>query len=530
MLKLKQFSIAILILTLISCAQTSPLTGGEKDKHAPAIDSAKTSPSNGQLNFADDQIRMKFNEYIKLNNPSDNIIIIPSLNEKPTIEAKNKRLVISFNEELENNTTYSITFNNAIQDITENNDSVFQYVFSTGDYIDSLEVTGYVKDAFLNTPENEMLVALYPKDLAAEFDSIPLKFKPTYLAQTDKSGKFKLNYLKDGIYYVFAIKDRNKNLLYEQGESIAFIGEKEFNLTPEENPHFELRSFQEKTNKVYLEDLNFEFPGRVEIILSNPTDTFGITSNLSLVQEDTSVPDSMIFWLAEPPVPKMRFYVNVNGERDTIKPIYGKIPDKIEEVELKFQHNIKKGELLPKEHLSFLFSEPITKIHPEGVHFFDVDSNEVEVDSVTYNVREVTFGTFGTTAERIVIDSAAVSSYYGRINNEKIELSFRNHEEDYYGALIVTVDSVFSDPIVVHLINDQGALIRTASFEKKMTFEKLIPGNYQLRLIFDVDNNGEWTTGSLAEGRIPEKVIYNSEAIKVKSKWEKEIDWILTAE
>ena len=515
---------------LISCAQTSPLTGGERDRYAPAIDSAKTTPYNGQINFVDDQIIMKFNEYIKLNNPSDNIIIIPPLKEKPTIEAKNKKLVITFNEKLEENTTYAITFNGAIQDITENNDSVFQYVFSTGSYIDSLEVIGKVKDAFLNTPEPEMLVALYPKELEADFDSIPLKFKPTYLAQTDKSGQFELNYLKDGIYYMFGINDRNKNLLYDQGEVLAFLGEKEFNLTPDARPYFELRSFKERTTEVYLEDLNFDFPGRVEVILSNPTDTFEISSNLPLVQEETGQGDSLIFWLAESPVPKMRFYVNVNGEIDTIKPIYKNIPDKVEEVDLKHQHNIIKGELLPNENLSFLFTEPIKSIDADGIHFYDIDSNEVKIDSITYNVREVEFNTFGSTAERIVIDSAAVHSYYGRENAEKIELTFKNHNQDYYGALIVTMDTVFSDPVIVHLITDKGELISTSKFQEKMSFEKLIPGNYQLRLIFDVDNNGEWTTGSLKEGRIPEKVVYNSESIKVKSKWEKEIDWVLKPE
>ena len=211
---------------LLSCAQTSPLTGGPKDQYAPAIDSAKTSPYNGQINFADDKVIMKFNEYIKLNNPNDNILIIPQMNEKPTIMAKNKRLVITFNEPLQDNTTYTITFNNAIQDITESNDSVFQYVFSTGNYIDSLQIVGNVRDAFTNQLQKEMLVALYPKSLDANFDSIPLKFKPTYLCQTNAGGKFELNYLKDGVYYVFTFKDKNKNLLYDSGEPIAFMEEK----------------------------------------------------------------------------------------------------------------------------------------------------------------------------------------------------------------------------------------------------------------------------------------------------------------
>ena len=168
----------------------TPLTGGPRDKNAPAIDSAKTTPYNGQINFSGNEIKMKFDEYIRLNKPNDNIIVLPQMEVAPTITAKNKKLSILFNEPLQENTTYTITFNGAVQDITEKNDSVFQYVFSTGDYIDSLSVRGVVKDAFTNKPVKGALVGLYPKDLEANFDSIPLKFRPTYLGQTNEGGRF----------------------------------------------------------------------------------------------------------------------------------------------------------------------------------------------------------------------------------------------------------------------------------------------------------------------------------------------------
>ena len=527
---MKHFSYTILAFLLISCAQTSPLTGGPRDEHAPTIDSAKTYPHNGQINFAEDRVRIKFNEYIKLNNPSDNILIIPSMKESPTIEAKNKKLTIEFNEELQENTTYSITFNNAIQDITESNDSVFQFVFSTGEYIDSLEITGEVKDAFTNKGQKEILVALYPKNVEANFDSIPLKIKPTYLSQTDANGNFRLNYLKDGAYFIFAFKDKNKNLLYDMGEAIAFTEEKEFNLKPTDTNKFTLRSFTEKSDEIELEDLNFDYPGRVEVILSNPTDDFRITSNLPLIKEETERPDSIIYWLEQKPVPKMRFYTTLLGELDTLKPIYKGIPEKEDEIVLTQSHNIMKGELLPEENLEFVFSEPVAEIDFSSVHFYDLDSNEVAIEEGDVDVRKVTFQTFGTLAERIVIDSAAVQSLYGHENREKIELTFKNHEIDYYGSLIVSMDTTFNVPIVVHLINDKGDVVDTTKFKSKMVFSELIPGNYQLRLIFDVDNSGTWTSGSLAEGRVPEKVIYNAESIKVKSKWEKEVDWILNSE
>jgi methionine-rich copper-binding protein CopC len=527
---LKEFVYVILIIILYGCAQTTPLTGGPKDKYAPGIDSAKTSPYNGQVNFADDQIRMKFNEYIRLNKASENIIIIPQLKGTPTIEAKNKKLTITFNEKLQENTTYNITFNSAIQDITEKNDSVFQFVFSTGSFIDSLQVTGSIKNAFTNNAIDKMLIGLYPKDLEANFDSIPFKFKPTYLAQSDKNGKFELNYLKKGVYYLFAIKDLNKNLLYDLGESFAFVETKEFNLTAGEIPSFNMNAFQEGSDELFLEDLNFTYPGKIEVLLSQETDSFDVSANLPLIQEETGRRDSLIFWLNQPPVPKMRFYVNLAEKLDTLKPIFSNRPDKAEDVKINQTNNVVKGKLLPAENLRLEFSEPIKSVSKNEVHFFDIDSNEVAIDSFKIDVRGVEFPTFNTLAHRIVIDSAAVSSVFGRENDNAITLTFENEEEDYYGDLIVTMDTLFTESVIVHLLDSKGLIVDFMPHSNKMIFEKLLPGNYQLRLIFDVNKNGEWTTGSFSDGIQPERVIYNSETIKIKSKWEKEIDWRISNE
>lgn len=513
-------------ILISACAQVSPLDGGPKDIFAPSIDSAKSFPSNGQINFDGNQVELKFNEYIRLNKPSENILIIPQMENAPTIEAKNKKLIISFNEELAENTTYTITFNGAVQDITEKNDSVFQYVFSTGNYIDSLQVRGIIKDAFTNKPIEGMLVGLYPKTLETNFDSIPIKFKPTYLVQSDKAGKFLLNYLKSGTYYILAIGDKNRNLKYDKDEQIAFIGEQDFLLNANNMPSFELYAFKEKGNEVKVENFRFTYPGVIEVILSNQTDSFDLSASLPLWQEETGKTDSLIFWLDQKPVPKMKFYLNLNGELDTLRPVYSKIPDKEESVKLTQKNNVTNGKLLPSENLIFIFSEPVKNVDKGGIHIFDIDSNEIDLLDFTVNVREINFESFGTKAHNIKIDSAAVTSVFGRVNPEGINLIFDNETEDYYGSIVVSSDTTFAEPVLLHLINDKGELISSVNFEPKVVFEKLLPGNYQLRLIFDVNQNGEWTSGSYSEAIEPERVLYNSEVIKVKSKWEKEIDWI----
>ena len=81
--------------------------------------------------------------------------------------------------------------------------------------------------------------------------------------------------------------------------------------------------------------------------------------------------------------------------------------------------------------------------------------------------------------------------------------------------------------VLVELLDDKNEVIRKVEFNEKMIFNELIPGKYQIRLIFDQDQNGEWTSGSLADKRLPERVIYNKELVDVKSKWEKEVEWYL---
>jgi hypothetical protein len=125
------------------------------------------------------------------------------------------------------------------------------------------------------------------------------------------------------------------------------------------------------------------------------------------------------------------------------------------------------------------------------------------------------------------IDSAAVTSYYGNMNTTKININFEKHAPSYYGSLIVNTDSIFTGPVLVYLLNAKGDVVDTAVYSKQIEFSDLVPGDYQLRLVIDADANGEWTSGSLPMGLIPEKVIYFNETITIKSKWIKEVDWFI---
>ena len=147
----------VLILTLlsvlsISCAKRGTITGGPKDSIAPVI--VKSNPKNYQSNFTGTKIRIDFSEYIKVKDINKQLIISPPMQKSPTIVPQgsaSKFISITLNEELKPNTTYSFNFGQSITDYNEGIPySQFKYVFSTGNYIDSLTVSGNIKDAFEN--------------------------------------------------------------------------------------------------------------------------------------------------------------------------------------------------------------------------------------------------------------------------------------------------------------------------------------------------------------------------------------------
>lgn len=520
-----KYLVVAIVFILAACAQINDLTGGAKDEYAPSIDSAKSFPYNGQTNFAGDRVVLKFEEYITLVKPNDNIIITPRPEVAPIITAHNKTLEILFVSPLQENTTYTINFNRAIADITEKNDSIFQYVFSTGNYIDSLSIKGKVKDAFTNKGCDAYLIALYPMTNEIQFDSIPYLTKPTYISQTDKDGAFKLNYLKYGVYYLFAFDDRNKNLKLDGGENVAFLPEKTI-LVNDKNIRADLKSFSIKSTESEIQKVTFSAPGKLELILSYPPDSFSISTSCALLQEETNDPDSLIYWLSENPTARMKFATSLNGIPDTLKPIY-KIPE--QKKPLTVSTNIKEGKLLPHESLKITFTEPIgsENISPEKIRLMTSDSAQINAVWEIENLRTLVLQNNLDKPMILQIDSAAVTSYYGNMNTTKININFEKHAPSYYGSLIVNTDSIFTEPVLVYLLNAKGDVVDTAVYSKQIEFSDLVPGDYQLRLVIDADANGEWTSGSLPMGLIPEKVIYFNETITIKSKWVKEVDWFI---
>ncbi len=203
----------------MSCANAGAPTGGPVDKEPPVIE--ESFPENGTINFTAEKIEITFDEFLKLDNVNQKLIISPPLDEKPEVKLKGKTLVIEINNELKDSTTYTFNFNDAITDLNEGNPiKEYKYVFSTGNYIDSLQISGNLKNAFDYKPELESFVLLYNSDE----DSVPLKEKPYYITKTDAKGNFKFTNLANNKYLIFALEDKNSNYIFDlPNERISFI-------------------------------------------------------------------------------------------------------------------------------------------------------------------------------------------------------------------------------------------------------------------------------------------------------------------
>lgn len=263
-----------LILTFYNCAKVGAPTGGKVDKNPPKI--LKSVPENGSVNFKGNKIYITFDEFIQLNKLNENLIISPPLKNDIKATIRNKTLIIDLNNQLEDSVTYCLNFGNSIVDYRESNPlENFEFIFSTGPSIDSFSITGNVLKAYnLEPPDKNTFVVVY-NDLS---DTAPIKNRPLYVGRCDKEGNFKINYLKEGKYRIYALTDKNNNLKFDlQDEYFAFL-----------DTIIEINSNTFKENNVYLHDSKYVDSSQVDSLLSTEDllKVYTIHVNLRLYQEE----------------------------------------------------------------------------------------------------------------------------------------------------------------------------------------------------------------------------------------------------
>lgn len=214
----------IILSAIVGCANMDSryIDGGWFDESPPKVVSA--SPADKQVNIRAKNISIVFDEYIKIENATENVIISPPQIEPAEIKTKGKKIVVELKDSLKANTTYTIDFSDAITDNNEGNPlGNYTYSFSTGEEIDTLEVSGYVLDAETLEPIQGILVGLYDASDAQD-DSIFMKKPFMRVARSDQNGHFVVKGVKEGEYKIYALRDQDNNFMLtpNSGEMMAF--------------------------------------------------------------------------------------------------------------------------------------------------------------------------------------------------------------------------------------------------------------------------------------------------------------------
>lgn len=209
------------LLLTAACASIGNPDGGRFDETPPRV--VASSPADGAVNVSKRKVQILFDEYIKLEKASEKVVISPPQIEPANVRADGKRVKVDFYDSLRANTTYTIDFSDAIEDNNEGNPmGQYTFSFSTGDVIDTMQVSGRVLNAADLEPIKGIMVGLYPAD--STWNDTLFRTRPFLrVSRTNGEGRFTIKGVKDGAYRVRALEDKDGDFVFSQkNERVAF--------------------------------------------------------------------------------------------------------------------------------------------------------------------------------------------------------------------------------------------------------------------------------------------------------------------
>jgi hypothetical protein len=481
----------------------------------------EANPPNASISIRPNKIRIPFDEYIKLNNPSKNITVVPELPTKPKFEVKGKELLITLeSDELLENTTYSFVFNRAISDLNEGNDTTFTFVFSTGQYIDSLSHEVLLIDAESLSPISNATVALF-----FPYDTLdPYNEKPKYIAQTNKEGLAVFEYLGQQEFLVFAYDSKGASRL-SPDTPIAFRTDNLILDTVRKRDTLFMFVPEPEITKARVLQKRVDYPGRI-----------GVRTNFSLSPEDvriniiehevpfiverTSFTDSAIFW----------FRAIENSAYDVLIPFADTVLNarvstrKLIEKKPSVIDNLIKDELGIHDMLTLIFDFPISDVLESGISVFhgdeQIDAPIIEV----YNLRSLKIiGDFiPDVLYKILILPNTVQFYDDSFYSDSIQLSFKRLGANKYANLELVLEDIPKTPLLIQLISNSQVIAeqRVLDNQETLIFNLLPPGEYMVKVVLDSNENGRWDTGSWVNKTQAEEVIWFRQTFTLRANWD----------
>lgn len=523
-----RFLLFLFLFVCIGCAKKGNITGGLKDTIAPTL---KISfPENYSTNFKGNQIKLTFDEYIKLKGLEKQLIVSPPMKNEPLIipSTVTKYLTIQIKDTLQPNTTYSFNFGQSITDNNEGNPlNQFKYVFSTGPYIDSLALGGRVKDALEKEVESFISVMLY--EVNEKFkDSVVYTNPPRYITNTlDSLKTFRLENLKAGKYLLVAMKDRNNNNKFNpKTEKIGF--HKQFITIPNDTvyeielfkevlPFKAYKPFQASGNRLVVPyDGKQDFSKlKPKIILRNNTQT------IESIVTQFPKKDSLQVWYK--PIKADSLLLNIKKE-SYVNDFSVKI--KNQKKDTLSISAVQSGILNMREHFTLESNTPLVKIDPSKIKLTDGASKVVAFTHQYDDFHQklvFDFKKVPTEKYEFKLLPGALTDFYEK-SNDTLTYKINTRSETDYGNLTVVLSNTKRFPVIIELTNAKGEVLASEYSEKenKVVFTFLEPANYTLRAIYDDNKNQKYDSGNFLEKRQSEEVIYFSKEVDVRANWEVE--------
>ena len=516
------------LIVVIGCAKRGSPSGGPQDSIPPVLVNA--SPKLNSINFDSEEIRLTFDEWIKLDKVQDQLIISPPL-EKSSYEIKpltgvTKKVFLKFLDSLSPETTYTVNFGNSIKDNNENNPlTFFSYTFSTGETIDSLYIRGNTKDAFSKDSDDFISLQLYRVDSLYK-DSIVFQDKPTYISNTLDSTNYKFQNLKEGQYLLIALKDNNSDYLFNPlNDKIGFIDSL---ITLPRDSIIDLKLFKEEVNIVWdkphfinSEKIGFGFYGKLDTkkikIESNIPDSV----NYAFIKDKET--DTLNLWLSKNSFDSLNFSLI---QSDTTKLTTVKFDRKKDSLIDSLSFKAKTVNIIHfNESFKISSNIPLAKIEDSLITVRDIDSLKVPF-STSINERldeiDISFDVSPSDKYSIVIMPKAIKDIRGS-NNDSIQYNVVSQTLEDYGNIFLDVILSNNSEYILQLIDSDMDVIREfENIESNSTysFDYIVPGKYTFRLIEDLNNNGVWDTGNYLKKRQPEPVFYYTNELEVRANWD----------
>lgn len=530
--------LSLLILTFLSCAKQSTPLGGPVDEKKPEIISI--SPEQSSLNTRPQEIVVIFDEYIKLDNPSKNIIITPKLNkDELEITALKNSVKIKLNQNLEDNTTYVFNFQAAVKDLSEGNPATnLKLVFSTGDKIDSLSVVGKVNYLFPKETEyyQKVIVGLH---LASD-STTAFQTAPYYLSQIDSSGNFQINNIKPGSYKAFAWEDDNSNLKIDyKSENFDFFLDT-LNITSStDNLFFHLSKGDQTPIKLIRSSQNGK---HYDLVLNRNAADININHPDigKTIFYSTAVDKRIKLYSTNVLQDSLAIILNIKDsvQNQTDTTIYAKFLDSDRRPEkLTISGNTGKSfyEHMPIE---LRFNKPILAINYDSLYISYDTASRISISPSMVHFSDSTTRTTLNIKVPIADDINFDLFTIKASDSTFLDIESVYNDKSFLGNYKKLKKETLSDAISGQIINEKPPfIVQLINSKKEVAYEQIIqnsvhykfisiePGTYQILVIADHNENQRWDPSNYELKKYAERTAYfknfktNSREVTIRGGW-----------